>query len=571
VKKFFVILALVCLFGFQAFAQQAEYLQPQPLSQVVKVSVRPVSTTGATKVPTITWGGDIATVLAEMEGFFRDEGWNVTLFREDNFAKQVEMCLSGETPFLRGTMGMINAAADAFKAHGQELVVIYQMTWSVGGDAMVVRKGKKLSNIKTVALQLYGPHMDYAANLFANAKRLDKVQFKYLKELYEPDYDTRGKIVDPVSAFRADSSLDAVMCIIPDALALSSGGTVGDGSEGSVKGAKIELSTKTASRIISDVYAVRKDYFDANRSKVQGYVKALMRGEEALRDLLADKASNQAKYRQLISKSATLLLGAPTLTGDTEALLGDCEYVGHAGNIAFFTGKGTSRTLATLTKEIQASFRTLGLMTGTVPIASAGWDYNALGSGLKYAVAAAAPAPAPKKAFDTKKVARYVESKVAAEAATWEEEGTLFKVEIFFDPNQNEFPVSRYSNDYQEALSLVDTNRGALITIEGHTNPYNFQKREQEGASSQELAQIKQTGKNLSLQRAQAVRNTFLAFAKNKGVVLDETRFYATGRGIDAPKHPEMKTKQQWNENRRVVFLVKQIEAEAEEFVPLKK
>ena len=114
-----------------AEAQEIDYLSPTPMSQVVKVRVRPVAT-GTVKVPLITWGGDVATILADMNGIFREEGLSVSLFREDNFAKQVEMCLSGETPYLRGTMGMVNAAADAFKAHNVEMVVLYQLTWSTG-------------------------------------------------------------------------------------------------------------------------------------------------------------------------------------------------------------------------------------------------------------------------------------------------------------------------------------------------------------------------------------------------------------------------------------------------------
>ena len=54
---------------------------------------------------------------------------------------------------------------------------------------------------------------------------------------------------------------EVITVIVPDALALTSNGTVGTGSEASVRGAKILLSTKTANRIIADVYAVRSDYF----------------------------------------------------------------------------------------------------------------------------------------------------------------------------------------------------------------------------------------------------------------------------------------------------------------------
>jgi ABC-type nitrate/sulfonate/bicarbonate transport system substrate-binding protein/outer membrane protein OmpA-like peptidoglycan-associated protein len=545
-------------------AQQIDYLTSKTMSQVVKVSAKQFKQSGPIQIPLITWGGDIATVLADMNGIFQNEGLKISLFREDNFAKQVEMCLSGQTPYLRGTMGMINAAVDAFKAKGQELVIIYQLTWSTGGDALVVRKNKNIKNIKSVALQLYGPHMDYSANLFKNAGRLKSVKFKYLQELTLPSYDTK-RIVDPVSAFQSDQSIDAVMCIIPDALMLTSGGSVGTGAEGSVKGAKILLSTKTASRIIADVYAVRKDYFSKYRGQVQKFVHALMRGEEALRDLQKNKSAQQAKYRQLLSRSADILLGAPQATADVEALLGDCEYVGYSGNIAFFTGKGTTRTLGTLTKEIQSSFISLGLISQRVPLHNADWDYTSLASGLKYAT----DVPKTKKKFDSKKVAKKVEEKIAVEPTSWEEEGTLFVVEINFEPNQTSFPTTRYAGDFQKAVEIAQTYGGSLIVIEGHSDPLGILKAQQKGERQQVIQQMKQKAKNLSLQRAGSVRGNFLSFAKNKGLAIDESQFVAIGLGTQNPKYNPPRTKQEWAANRRVVFRIKQVEAELTEFEPL--
>ena len=200
--------------------------------------------------------------------------------------------LDGKTPYLRGTMGMINAAAEVFKAAGTDLVVIVQLTWSTGGDTMTVRPSVRTPNDlkgKTIALQLYGPHMDYMANILVNAGiRPAQVTLRWLKELTLPTYDTQGTIVDAVSAFASDDKLDAVMAISPDALKLTSNGTVGTGSEGSVKGARMLLSTKTASRIIADVYAVRKDYFDTHRAEVQKFVHTVLRSQEA-----SDRAAGQ--------------------------------------------------------------------------------------------------------------------------------------------------------------------------------------------------------------------------------------------------------------------------------------
>jgi outer membrane protein OmpA-like peptidoglycan-associated protein len=568
--SFYVILvSTIFIFtGAGTMAQSVQYLSPKPLSQVLNTTLKPVSTSGAIKVPLITWGGDIATILAEMDGTFKAKGLDVTLFREDDFKKQVQMCLAGETPYLRGTMGMINAASDAFRNSGTELVVIYQMTWSVGGDAMVVRSGKKLSNIKTVGLQLYGPHMDYAANLFSKAGRLNSVSFKWLSQLTISDR-VGGAIIDPVTAFQESSDLDAVMCIIPDALLLTSNGNVGTGAEGSVKGASILVTTKTSSRVIADVYAVRKDYFMA---KVMAFESALMMAEENLRDLQKNKSSNLSKYRQLMSVSAEKLLGSSQFTSDAEALLGDCEFVGHKGNVAFFTGAGTTRNFTNLNSEIQKTFKSIGLLSVSTTLANANWNYDQLASGLKYA----SQSTASKAKFDQQKVTKIVENKIQAESTTWEEEGTLFVVEINFDANQSEFSSEKYASDFAKALDIAETNSGALVIIEGHSDPLGILKAEkamknnEPGHKSQaEINQMKQAVKSLSLERAQNVRSSFLSYCKRRGVNIDESQFVAVGLGVQNPKYNPPRTPDEWAANRRVVFRIKQVEAELEEFSPL--
>ena len=552
-------------------AQVGDYMQAKPLSQLVSTNLKPVTNTGIVKVPMITWGGDIATILGEMDGIYKSNGLTVSLFKEDDFKKQVQMCLNGETPYLRGTLGMINSAAEAFKGSGTELVVIYQLTWSIGGDAMIVRDGKNLKNIKKVALQMYGPHMDYAANLFNKAGRINQVEFKWMTNLTISDKQA-GKAVDPVTAFQEDASLDAAMCIIPDALLLTSNGTIGTGSEGSVKGASILLSTKTASRIICDVYAVRKDYFDANKNSVMSFVKSLLQSEETLRNLTGNKTAQQAKYRQLISEAAEKLMGSSQFTSDAEALLADCEYVGFNGNKSFFTGAGTTRNFNTLNSEIQTAFKSMGFMTTALTLKQASWDYTQLVSGLKNAAQTAETKPK----FNQSKVAQSVENKINAESTSWEEEGTLFVVEINFEANQSEFSIEQYAADFDLALDIAETNSGALVVIEGHADPLGILKAEKalannepDAKSKAEIGQMKQQVKSLSLERAQNVRKSFLQYCKSKKINIDESQFVAVGVGVATPKYNPPRTKEEWAANRRVVFRIKQVEAELEEFSPL--
>jgi ABC-type nitrate/sulfonate/bicarbonate transport system substrate-binding protein/outer membrane protein OmpA-like peptidoglycan-associated protein len=561
-----VVFSLLCTCSAQAAPGKVEYLEVKPLSKVVASRLKPIEA-GSKTVYVITWGGDVSLVYGVQEGLFRAAGLDISLSLENDFAKQVQAVLDGKTPYLRGTLGMINAAAEVFKAAGTDLVVIVQLTWSTGGDTMTVRPSIRTPSDlrgKTIALQLYGPHIDYMANILNSAGiQPSQVTLRWLKELTLPTYDTQGAIVDAVSAFAADDKIDAVMAISPDALKLTSNGTVGTGAEGSVKGARMLLSTKTASRIIADVYAVRKDYFDAQRAEVQKFVHAVLRSQEALTELLANKPSQQAKYRQVLARSADLLLGAPQATADVESMLADCEFVFHTGNVAFFTGVGTTRTLTTLTEEIQPAFIDMGLMTRRVALQSADWDYNQLTAGLKNTRAVAAPK------FDPGRAQQAVEKQLAIEPGTWEIEGTLFVIEITFDPNQSAFAEDRYANDYQKALQIAQTYGGALVVIEGHSDPLGIQQAQQKGERTEVLDQMRQVAKNLSLARANAVRASFIQYGKDHGVNVDQSQFIAIGRGVEAPRFNPPRTKEEWAANRRVRFVIKQVEAELTEFKPL--
>jgi outer membrane protein OmpA-like peptidoglycan-associated protein/ABC-type nitrate/sulfonate/bicarbonate transport system substrate-binding protein len=568
-RSLWVVLAVIAL-GATAQAQKIVELQAKPLSQNVTPKLSPVKP-GKWKVPVITWGGDVATIVAAQENIFSSEGLQVELIAENDFAKQVQMALNGEIIAVRGTMGMINTAAEVFKAAGTEMVVIVQLTWSNGGDALVARGG--INNPaalkgKTIALQLYGPHMDYSANVLSSAGvNIEDVKFRWFKELTLPTFDTKGTTIDPVSVFRAEKSVDAVMCIIPDALALTSNGTKGTGAEGSVKDATILLSTKTANRVIADVYGVRKDVYLANKDKFLAFSRSLLKGQEALDDLRKNKATKQAKYQQVLAKSADLLLGAPQATADVEALLGDCEFVGLPGNVAFFTGTGTTRNFAKVNDEVQASFIKLGLMSSAIKLEAANWPAAELGKGLKNTSLTASTDPK----FDAAKVGAKIEERLKAEPESFSDDGTLFQVEINFAPNQADFSAEKYAKDYQRALELAQTYAGAVVLIEGHADPTGITRAKDKNEPLAVIAEMEQAIKNLSLNRSNAVRKSYLDFCKSKGIAIDESQFLAVGVGTKNPKYPKPKDKEEWASNRRVVFRIKQIEAELNEFQPAGK
>ena len=560
-KKLFVLSVIavaVVVFSMSKLVHAVQYIQMRPLEQIIKISAGSVTPGKEDKLPLITWGGDEATILANGNAIntkpgsiFAQKGLNFELAWMDDFKKQVEMFIRGDMWLLRGTMGMINmASAVSAKDPRTELVVIYQLTWSNGGDGLVVKKGlnsvKDLKG-KTVVLQAYGPHVDYLGKLLADAGlSINDVNVKYVKDL-------TGTANSPAEAFY-NQDVDAAFVIIPDALALTEG-------DDAVMGAKILMSTKTANRVISDVYAVRKDYLEANKDKVQKLVHGLMLAEQELKDAVK---GNSQLWIDVKTATAKILLESPEANeqavADAEALYYDCQFVGYRGNVKYFGDTKWPRNFSKMTDEIQTSFVAMGLLSSKVAIAHAELNYDQMRAGLVGVDDVAAPR------FKTDVVAKVIE-KMAALGTL--EEGELFNFEINFKPNQKVFSTDMYSDKFAKVVEMSATYGGAVISIEGHSDPHKINKLKQKGSADFVIKRTRQAAKNLSVSRALSVRDTVIKFAEANGVPLDKSQFTVIGHGVSQPLYPNPKTKEQWLRNMRVVFRIIQIEAEEAAFEPL--
>jgi len=560
----FLTAVLILSFLMCGPASGVSYIQSPPLAEVIRAQVGNVKSGQYTQVPLITWGGDIATILANgnsakttSNSVFGQKGLRLNLVREDDFKKQVEAYLRGDTPYLRGTMGMINMAADVISRDQRtKPVIVYQMTWSNGGDCMVVKPGIKTAKDlkgKTVALQAYGPHVGYLAKILKDAGlSMKDVAIRWTKDLTGTDNTPAEALYEP--------GIDAAFVIIPDGLMLTSNGTVGTGAEGSVKGAKILLSTKTANRIIADVYAVRSDYFQSHKREVEGFVHGLMMARQQVRELFKSKETRIGDYKKMLGAAAEILLDSAQATGDAQALYGDCEFVGFAGNVKFFGDEKWPRNMSRLTGEIQSAFIAIGLLSKQVPLSQAQWNYDNFRAGLVGIDAVEAPR------FKKEEVARVVAKKQAMGTL---DEGELFSFEINFKPNQKAFSEELYAQEFKKVVELGTTYGGAVITVEGHSDPHKYNKLKKQGGTPVVLKRTQQAAKNLSMNRALAVRNSIIKSAKTGGVPLDESQFTVIGHGIASPKFPYPKTKEEWLSNMRVVFRIIQIEAEDTVFEPL--
>ena len=211
-------------------------------------------------------------------------------------------------------------------------------------------------------------------------RRLEDINFKYLEELTLNDNGTNN---NPVEAFVSDPTLDAVFCIHSRRAQPDLWRPNRYRQRRISQRSHDRADHKSANRIIADVYAVRKDYFDTHKDEIQK-LTGIMQAEERSLGLLKTKASKMGEYNKLISRSSELFFGTPTATKDVEPMLeGGGEFVGHSGNVTFFVGQGTTRNQKTIDAEIQKAFLTMGV-TSTTNVLSPNWDYNAFVPGIRY-------------------------------------------------------------------------------------------------------------------------------------------------------------------------------------------
>jgi hypothetical protein len=232
-------------------------------------------------------------------------------------------------------------------------------------------------------------------------------------------------------------------------------------------------------------------------------------------------------------------------------------------------------------------------MKSTAPLQNPNWDYTTLTAGLNNVDLTAIPAAK----FDAKKVQQAVEAQVSTESNSWDDgDGSLYLFEINFLPNKEDFAADTYSGAFKKVLDLSQTFGGALVTIEGHNAPdllvilhgivpnspltAKQQKAlvalgmsayaQESKLSMDQIGDAIKTGelaaRNTSKRRANAVRAAYIAFAKSKGVTVDESQLVAVGMGATHPKFAIPADEGQWKANMRVVFRVKNVETEMDSF-----
>ncbi len=571
---------------------------------VGNVQVGEVRSTDNLQVPYILWGGDYATFYANggletSNGTIYDRlGLDINLTPGDDFVQQVRDYMSGKSPFLRGTFGMVSMASEVINSDPRtEGVVLFQMTWSAG-DHIVARgnKVRTLTDIKgtTGILQRGGPHVGLVEDMLRTAQLTwNDINVIWVDDLTGPN--------GPAEKFRNDSNIDWCAVITPDMLGLTGGfESTGNGVEGTVRGSRVILSTAELSRAIADVYVVRSDFLRDNYEFCANFAAGYLKGvEEVIEHRKAWESRGSQEYEDLL-QMAQNIYGAdilPTLEEDAHGLLIDCTFVGHPGNVAFFTDPNNQTGFGEFVANRIGMSRELGIIgDGRLQPSSLDWESN------KFVGYLAKTDIVRTERFNPEAVLSEIEALNSGAL----DSRTRLSFEIGFAANQDQFTAAQYATDFDRVIENAGRFGNAAIIIRGHSDPtrtlleavragidsgvierrggsgnytYYINGRQLDLTDTQKIADLVTSGaldrsaqydprryysaaQTLSRQRAEEVKNQILAYARSKGITLDESQIQPQGVGIVDPVVAKPSNAAEAAQNRRVEFRLVRVSAE---------
>ena len=518
-------------------------------------------------------------------------GRPVRLEVTDDFDQQVANYVSGRSPFLRGTADMVALVAGALKSLDPALepVVILQLSTSTGADGFVAKDLASLADLKgkTIVTQLNGPHLSLIGNLLKDAGlQPTDVSLRFVRDITAaPGFNPKSAAEDPANALRRDPALAGAACISPDIQGLTAG-AVGTGLEGTVKGARPIFTTKTASNIIFDTYAVRRDFLGEHPEVVEAFRRTHLDQQELFLGELANIEKKRDADRARVDRFKTLCRPLAKIFNQDEGAVSDyilwvgadSQLAGRAGNAKFFDEANPVGFRATTTR-IQEFFKGLGLIE--TPVALSFNRPPTVERGASEPVAGKAPTPAapaaPKPAFATTQAVRKAAESVNA--------NVMYRFTFKFPAQVSEINWRDYPDVFAKIHETVSRYGGAVVQLRGHADNffYNFVLAKQQQGQTNYQRRIAGTDKfetlplpkaeellndatSLSYSRAFAVKKAYAAYVRENLRLgpdeVDLSRFDVKGMGIGDPVIKNPTTPVQRAENMRGEMVV--IAAESE-------
>jgi hypothetical protein len=331
---------------------------------------------------------------------------------------------------------------------------------------------------------------------------------------------------------------------------------------------------------------------------VAGYLKA---SDEVvrMRDAFEDSQRMSGEYRALLQMSQQIFGEEviPTLEVDAHGLLLDCRFVGLPGQIAFFEQSGNLNGFNPKMKAALDLAQGWGYAKSRVGFDPSGFDYKKIASaaGLTYTV------PKTVTGGGAEETALFLDDDL--------DPNTIVSFTIDFEPNQADFSVDRYGAEFQRALQSASTFGGAAVVIRGHSDPtktlrnmlqagmakglirqtgsrgsYRYFIKTQQGSRELDLNQTKaitdyietgafegtadsplqtmQAALNLSLSRAEAVKQAIIDYASQQNINVNLSQLKPVGAGISEPVISKPSNMAEARQNMRVEFRIVRVNPE---------
>jgi outer membrane protein OmpA-like peptidoglycan-associated protein len=434
-------------------------------------------------------------------------------------------------------------------------------------------------------LQEDGPHVGMLDDVLRTAGlKWKDISVVWTKEVTGKD--------SPPEKFRTDNSIDACFVVTPDMQGLTGGlNRKGTGAEQTVKGAHVLISTVNMKRSIADVYAVRRDFYDANKAVVEKFAAGYLKACDELLRIKAKAGKDrtaQAQYRQVLELSQAIF-GKDKVANVVEAskLISDAVFVGLPGNRAFFKDRGN--------------------LSGFVPKQQHALD---LAVGEKYVEGRATFQPVD---FDYREIAKLaglpaalVDQPPVSHTGKVAVDEAIYTFVITFGVNEKQFPEAKYADAFKKAVEQASLFGNAVVTIRGHADPTNVLRffirdgekskaltRKQEGEKDTyyladgkkidlddpknmkavidlikkgnypDAADALEGCEKLAQGRADKVHESLLKYAANQKLILDKNQVKPVGLSILEPIVPRPKDGDESAKNRRVEFRLYKVRAAA--------
>ncbi|MBI3549697.1 MAG: OmpA family protein [Elusimicrobia bacterium] len=282
--------------------------------------------------PINIWGG-WAPIIAANNGFgpnkdslfFKNYGFLVDLKLIDDPVAARDAFASGQSHVLWGTLDMIALFAPGLSRDSRTTPIVFQqIDWSNGGDGIVVRahinEAKDLRG-KTIVLAQNSPSHYYILSVLTDAGiSPSEVNFKFTATAFEA-----------AKAFVDNAGIDACVSWAPDIYNIVD--EKYGGKKGGVQGARLLTTTRDASQLIADVWAVRADFARDHKDIVKGLAAGIFKGYDLVKQ-------DGPKIAALMAK------GFGVSVDEAKSMMMDAHLTNYLENKKFFLDKDNPANFA---------------------------------------------------------------------------------------------------------------------------------------------------------------------------------------------------------------------------------